>query len=176
MPDFAEEPSFTIADLPSPAAFASFTPFIKGVFSQWHRTPFRLDELDFVTAEQWMMYAKAMLFGDADVARQIAANDDPAVQQRLGQTVQGFDQTLWDHWKIDIVYRGNRAKFAQNDGALRQLRNTGGTLLVEANPRDWIWGNGRQIDDPLGHAPDNWRGTNLLGLVLTKIRDELCGG
>lgn len=162
-----------VADLPDPSAFSAFTPFIKGVFSQWHRTPFRLAEKDFVTAEQWMMYSKAILFDDADIAKQIAESSDPAVQKRLGQAVKGFDQSTWDRWKIDIVYRGNLAKFSQNDGALRQLRNSGNVMLVEANPRDWIWGIGRAIDDPLGHEPTNWRGENLLGRILTKVRRDL---
>lgn len=97
-------------------SFSAFAPFIKGVFGQWHRTPFRLADKDFLTAEQWMMYLKAILFDDADIAKQIAESGDPAVQKRLGQTVRGFDQSVWDRWKIDIVYHGNLAKFSQNDG------------------------------------------------------------
>ncbi len=169
------EPPICVEDLPDPSAFSEFSPFIKGVFSQWHHTPFRLADKYFVTAEQWMMYSKALLFDDPDIAGQIAENDDPSVQKRLGQAVRGFDQSVWDRWKIDIVYRGNMAKFGQNDGALRQLRNSGSAMLVEANPRDWIWGIGRAIDDPLGHAPKNWRGQNLLGRILTKVRDDLMG-
>lgn len=170
---YSTSPTISIADLPTPADFAGFTPFIKGVFSQWHYTPFELDGRRFVTAEQWMMHAKALLFNDIDIAAQIADSDDPAVQKRLGQMVRGFDQAKWDQWKVDIVYRGNSAKFGQNDGALRKLRNTEGTLLVEANPRDWIWGSGRAIDDTSGNAPSNWRGQNLLGLILTKVRIDL---
>lgn len=154
-------------------SFSAFAPFIKGVFGQWHRTPFRLADKDFLTAEQWMMYLKAILFDDADIAKQIAESGDPAVQKRLGQTVRGFDQSVWDRWKIDIVYRGNLAKFSQNDGALRQLSNSGDAMLVEANPHDWIWGIGRAIDDPLGHQPTNRRGENLLGRILTKVRQDL---
>jgi len=166
-------PTIGFAELPDPLAFSSFVPFLKGVFSQWHSTPFEVDGTPFVTAEQWMMFAKAMLFDDHDRAAQIIASPDPGVQKRLGQAVSGFNQSLWDTWKIDIVYRGNIAKFSQNSGALRQLRNTDNSMLVEANPRDWIWGIGRAIDDPAGHAPSNWRGQNLLGRILTKVRQDL---
>lgn len=153
--------------------FDTFTPFIKGVFSQWHHTPFTLDGRAFVTGEQWMMYAKALLFKDAERARQIILTEDPGTQKRLGQQVEGFGQAEWDLWKIEVVYRSNLAKFSQNDGAARQLRNTGNAMLVEANPRDWIWGIGRAMDDPGGHAPANWRGLNLLGRILTKVREDL---
>lgn len=171
----AAEPTIGFADLPDPTLFTSFIPFLKGVFSQWHNTPFDLEGRTFVTAEQWMMFGKATLFGDGECARQIVASPDPAVQKRLGQVVSGFDQALWDRWKIQIVYRGNMAKFGQNEGALRQLRNTGSAMLVEANPRDWIWGVGRAVDDPHGHEPTNWRGQNLLGRILTKVRQDLAG-
>jgi ribA/ribD-fused uncharacterized protein len=166
-------PQITEADLPKVEAFDAYHPFIKGVFSQWHATPFTLDGLSLATAEQWMMVEKARLFGDETAAAAILATPDPAEQKRLGQTVRDFDQAVWDLWKIDIVHRGNLAKFSQNDGAARQLKATAGTMLVEANPRDWIWGVGLHIDDPKAHDPAEWRGTNLLGRVLTGIRNEL---
>ncbi len=163
----------TAADLPHPSAYESFHPFLKGVFSQWHATPFTLEGLDFATAEQWMMYGKARLFGDEAVAAAILATPDPSVQKRLGQTVAGFEQETWDAWKVDIVHRGSLAKFGQNDGARRQLLATGETMLVEANPRDWIWGVGLSADDPAVHRPDDWKGENLLGRILTDIRLRL---
>lgn len=169
-------PERTEANLPEPAAFGAFHPFIKGVFSQWHATAFSLEGQTFATAEQWMMFAKARLFGDGDAARAILLTPDPANQKRLGQTVAGFDQQRWDRWKIDIVYRGNLAKFSQNAGAARQLRATAPAMLVEANPRDWIWGVGLQIDDPAVHDPGQWKGANLLGRVLTAVRDQLVDG
>jgi len=161
------------ADLPAVAEFKRFHPFIKGAFSQWHPTVFTLEGFCFVTAEQWMMCAKAWLFDDKEQARQIMATADPAEQKRLGQHVRNFDQDVWDRAKIGIVLRGNRAKFEQNAGALRQLKSTGDAMLVEANPRDWIWGVGLSIDDPRVHRPEEWRGANLLGRVLTKVRADL---
>lgn len=165
-------PDLTVADLPDAADFRTFHPFIKGVFSQWHTTPFELDGHRFVTAEQWMMFAKADLFADSVRAAQILETDDPAVQKRLGSLVTPFDQDVWDRWKVDIVYRGNKAKFSQNQGAARQLHATGDTMLVEANVRDWIWGVGLGMDDPGIGDPKQWRGTNYLGRILTLIRSE----
>lgn len=163
----------TVDDLPRPDAFEAFHPFLKGVFSQWHATSFRLEDHDFATAEQWMMFGKARLFGDETVAAAILATPDPSVQKRLGQTVAAFDQATWDAHKVDIVHRGSMAKFAQNDGARRQLRSTAPAMLVEANPRDWIWGVGLSADDASIHGPENWRGENLLGRILTDVRNRL---
>ena len=163
----------TEADLPDPLRFTSFHPFITGVFSQWHPAPFVVEGEAFVTAEQWMMAGKARLFGDMDAASAIMATPDPATQKRLGQTVRGFSADAWRDNRIAIVHRGNLEKFRQNDGAARQLRNTAPAMLVEANPRDWNWGNGLHIDDPANLDPALWKGDNLLGRILTLIRDQI---
>ncbi len=170
---FPDRPARVEADLPVTHDFDAFHPFIKGVFSQWHPTSFTADGAKFVCAEQYMMAAKAILFGDQENARLIMASDDPAVQKRIGAQVRGFDEAIWHRWRYHIVHRANFEKFAQNAGALRQLRNTAPTMLVEANPRDWNWGNGLHIDDPNNQDPNMWRGTNFLGRILTLIRQEL---
>ena len=120
-----------------------------------------------------MMAAKASLFGDTAISDKIMVSDDPALQKRLGARVAGFDNTTWEHWRLDIVHTANYAKFSQNPGALRQLQNTAPAMLVEANPRDWNWGNGLQVDDPRNKLPDEWPGANLLGRILTLVRGEL---
>lgn len=164
-------PVLSASDLPEPAAYLRFHPFLRGVFSQWHATRFTVDGLDYNCAEQWMMVNKAALFDDHDRAVAIMATDDPAEQKRLGQVVQGFDSARWDLHKVDIVERGNREKFRQNPGAMRQLSSTGDAMLVEANPRDWVWGAGLAADHPDISSPDGWRGSNLLGRILTYVRD-----
>jgi len=161
------------SDLPEPQAYAEFHPFLKGVFSQWHPTSFAIEGEPFSTAEQWMMFAKASLFADSARALAIRATIDPAQQKRLGAEVQGFDQALWDARKLAIVYRGNLEKFKQNAGALRQLLATAPALLVEANPRDWVWGCGLSETDAGIGRPSHWRGENLLGRILTRVRNEL---
>ena len=63
--DFEDAPRLAADGLPNPKAFEAFHPFIRGVFSQWHPTSFVLEGQTFTTAEQWMMLAKARLFGGA---------------------------------------------------------------------------------------------------------------
>lgn len=71
---------------------------------------------------------------------------------------------------------GSRAKFAQNAGAARQLRATAPVMLVEANSRDWIWGSGIALDQPGVSDPAQWKGSNLLGRILTQVRLEMGEG
>lgn len=163
----------SLSDLPDPAQFSSFHPFMRGVFSQWHPTQFEIGGVTFANAEQWMMLSKARLFGDEKAAQGILATRDAGQQKRIGQSIARFEQGVWDHRKIGIVYEGNLAKFRNNSGAARQLLATGDAMLVEANPRDWIWGAGLSIDDPAVHSPAEWKGSNLLGRILTKVKNEI---
>ena len=46
-------------------------------------------------------------------------------------------------------------------------------VLVEASPRDRIWGIGMGADDPAAERPSEWRGQNLLGFALMQARAVL---
>jgi ribA/ribD-fused uncharacterized protein len=142
-------------------------------FSQWHPCRFEIDGHTFACAEQYMMFGKATLFGDAAVAAQILATPDPRKQKALGRKVAGFDDARWRAAREAIVMTGNRAKFTQSPELLAQLLATRGTVLVEASPTDRIWGIGLAATNPLAQDPKTWRGQNLLGKILTQLRDEL---
>jgi len=120
-----------------------------------------------------MMFKKAALFEDQVMAEKIMAAPQPADHKRLGQQVRGFEPDVWDQHKIDIVYDGNIAKFSQNAGLRRKLLATGDALLVEANPKDIIWGVGLSETDPSIGDRSAWRGQNLLGEILMRVRSEL---
>ncbi len=151
-------------------------PFLKGFLSQWARSDFKLSGAAFTCAEQYMMWRKACLFGDELIAAKILAAREPHDHKRLGQAVRNFDQGVWDAHKFEIVLTGNRAKFGQNAGLGRKLLATGEAILVEANPRDSIWGAGLAEDDPDIFDPEKWRGENLLGHILMQVRQELRDG
>jgi ribA/ribD-fused uncharacterized protein len=142
-------------------------------FSQWYRCNFIVDDQPFICAEQFMMHGKAVLFGDPDVAAEILAADHPKTHKALGRKVKNFDGGVWERERLRIVKAGNRAKFTQNEELLATLLATQGTTLVEASPYDKIWGIGLAEGDPRAQDPSTWRGQNLLGYVLTELRDEL---
>lgn len=144
-----------------------------GPFSQWQHSEFTLDGCQFVTAEQAMMHAKALLFDDPEIAAQILETADPGRQKALGRRVRGFDNTLWDEKKYGIVYRINLEKFRQNKGLRRKLFQTGERRLVEASPVDTIWGIGLEASVANATPEADWPGQNLLGQILTQVREDL---
>lgn len=152
---------------------APVTLFLRGPLSQWHRAHFTMDGQDFTCAEQYMMYRKALLFGDELMAGKILEATKPFDHKRMGQQVRDFDEAAWADAREDLVLDGNRAKFGQNPGLARRLISTDGTILAEANPRDEIWGIGLSEDDSRAQHPNQWRGLNLLGNILMEVRREL---
>jgi ribA/ribD-fused uncharacterized protein len=145
-------------------------------FSQWHPARFTVDGNGFVCAEQFMMHGKATLFGDADIATKILAASEPRAHKALGRKVRGFDDATWKREREAIVYAGSKAKFTQNPALLELLLATAPTRLVEASPMDRIWGIGMAASNPDATTPAKWRGQNLLGAILTRLRDDLIAG
>lgn len=142
-------------------------------FSQWYRCAFEDEGVRFTCAEQYMMHGKAKLFDDAETGAQILAADHPREHKALGRKVKRFDDAVWKRERERIVKAGNRAKFTQNADLLQLLLDTRGTTLVEASPYDKIWGIGLAATDPRAQDPATWKGQNLLGKILTELRDEL---
>jgi hypothetical protein len=79
----------------------------------------------------------------------------------------------WHAARFEIVVRGNVAKFGQNDRMKEFLLSTDDEVLVEASPRDRIWGIGMSSTDPKVRDPRTWRGLNLLGFALMDARATL---
>ncbi|MEM0996052.1 MAG: NADAR family protein [Bacteroidota bacterium] len=142
-------------------------------FSQWHPSNFVVEGQPFNCAEQYMMWGKAQLFGDAEIAAQILEAAQPRDQKALGRKVRNFDRTVWSKHAREIVYRGNRAKFTQNPDLRKFLLATGDATIVEAAPNDAIWGIGISEEEARTTDPSAWPGTNWLGEILTKLREEL---
>ncbi|UHA71885.1 NADAR family protein [Paenibacillus sp. 481] len=141
--------------------------------SQWWKSFFTVDGAVYSCTEQYMMAEKARLFGDADMLAKIMQAKHPKEMKAYGRAVKNFDNGVWESSCYGIVKRGNFAKFSQNIELWHFMKATKNRILVEASPYDRIWGIGMAKDNPAVHNPMKWRGHNLLGFVLTEVRDEL---
>ncbi|GAA0454944.1 hypothetical protein Ade02nite_03490 [Paractinoplanes deccanensis] len=103
-----------------------------GCLSQWYPSPFEVDGVRFATAEHYMMWSKAILFGDKEMAGRVLEAGHPHAAKKLGGLVAGFEQQVWDEHRLPIVVAGNLAKFTAHDDlrefllgtALMQVRDT----------------------------------------------------
>ena len=143
-------------------------------FSQWwngHR--FTENKVVYPTAEHYMMAGKAKLFGDNEHLTKILQCKSPAEAKKLGRMVRNFDPATWEQHRCEIVIKGNYLKFSQHPDIQEFLLNTQNRVIVEASPRDRIWGIGMGRYNENVERPENWRGQNLLGFCLMEVRDRL---
>jgi ribA/ribD-fused uncharacterized protein len=146
-----------------------------GFLSNWYPSPFTLDGIRFTCVEQYMMYRKAVTFGDPENAAAILAADNPGKIKALGRSVRGYNDTVWNSVRQIVVYRALLEKFRQNPDLKDKLLATAPHTLAECAVRDKIWGIGMSMHDEYRFEPDLWQGQNLLGFTLMLVREELSG-
>lgn len=144
-----------------------------GCLSQWWPAPFEVEGLTYLTAEHWMMASKARLFRDSEAEQKILVATHPDQAKRLGRGIHGFDESVWEEHRFDLVVAGSVAKFSQHADLRSYLLGTSGRVLVEASPVDRIWGIGLAAADEAAWDPERWRGLNLLGFALMQARNLL---
>lgn len=144
--------------------------FWGGLLSNWRQYNFVCDGITYNCVEQYMMWSKAMFFGDVRTAYEIMVEDQPVFQKQLGRSVIGFVEDEWDQIKYDIVKKGVAARFSADKEAKDFLLSFEGFTIVEASPEDRIWGIGFSKEDAWDNV-GNW-GENLLGQILMEVRDE----
>jgi ribA/ribD-fused uncharacterized protein len=169
-------------------------------FSQWHPSLFKYKERQFISAEQFMMYSKAKLFGDEVIAKKILnfnnshlgksfINGDltgheilnnqshhrtwNAMMKKmkdLGREISNYQEEVWVKKRVPIVSVGSREKYNQNPHLKRDLISKGDAVMVESSPYDDIWGIKLSKEDTRAHDRSQWKGLNLLGQILTDLK------
>ncbi|MHB9858729.1 NADAR family protein [Streptomyces sp. YIM S03343] len=141
--------------------------------SQWWPSPFTVDGVTYETAEHWMMVGKARLFEDPEALKQVLAAAHPSEAKKAGRLVRDFDDAVWKRERFQIVVEGSVHKFAAHADLREFLLGTGDRVLVEASPRDRVWGIGMSASNESASDPEHWRGLNLLGFALMAARERL---
>lgn len=144
-----------------------------GYMSNWWFSDFTIDNITFSSMEQYMMYQKAVCFNDAETAGKILKISDVAQIKALGRLVKNYDDNHWNGVRQIVVYEGLLAKFSQNDELKNQLKATGDAILAECAVQDRIWGIGLSMKDENRFDRTKWKGHNLLGYALMKVRDKI---
>ena len=144
-----------------------------GYLSNWYLCKFTIDEVNFSSMEQYMMYKKALCFKDMEIANKILATEDVSKIKTLGRLVTNYNENFWNGVRQIIIYNGLLAKFSQNEDLKEKLKATGNAIIAECAVQDKIWGIGLSIKDSKRVDMDQWKGQNLLGYALMMVRESL---
>jgi ribA/ribD-fused uncharacterized protein len=144
-----------------------------GYLSNWYPSTFTTEGMCFSSMEQYMMYNKAIMFGDAAIAERIIATADAAEIKALGREVRNYNDLIWSGCRQIVVYKGLIEKFRQNSELKKYLLSTGKAVLAECAVKDRIWGIGLSMRDPDRMDMEKWQGRNLLGFALMEVRESL---
>ena len=115
-------------------------------WSNFHYSPFEIDNTKFNTAEHWIQYTKAKLFGDKVTATSIINSETARDAKKLSYKIQGYDAKTWRDKGYDLCLPGLKEKFLQNPILMNMLRTTSPKLLVESS-FDKTWGTGIPLKD-----------------------------
>lgn len=120
------------------------------------------------------MWVKAKVFNDIEIAVKILKQNNPKIIKALGRKVHNYNNKIWNNIRYYYMFKINLAKYTQNNDLKLKLLSSEyiNRVFVEASPYDNIWGIKMKINDPNIEDSKNWNGQNLLGCVLTSIRDN----
>ena len=147
----------------------------KTPFSNWNIVQgIKYDSHEFSSSESLFMYLKAKVFRDDEMAERIIPLD-PKEAKRCGRLIRPYSDEIWEREREAAMYIALKAKMDASqefrDALLKEEYR--GKTFVEASPYDKIWGIKQSVKDAYNGAP--WRGLNLLGKLLTELRDETLG-
>ncbi len=144
-----------------------------GYLSNWYLSPFEAGGKRFSSMEQYMMYEKACVFRDMEIAEQIMATDQVGKIKSLGRMVRNYEESVWNGIRQLRVYEGLLAKFRQDQELRELLLSTGDAVLAECAVQDRVWGIGLSMKDEKRFDMRAWTGQNLLGYALMETRRSL---
>ena len=139
-------------------------------YSNFHYSPFVLNNTKYANAEQWIQHQKCLLFNNNDTANKILETDNPYEIKQLSRNITGFDKDTWRSKGYNICYKGVEAKFKQNESLFSMLKSTSSKRLIEATT-DRLWGTGVAFRDANVLTEDKWYNLGWLSEMLQTIRE-----
>ena len=140
----------------------------KSVFSNGYDCEFNYDDKGVHSAQQALVYGKALLLGDYSIAEKVLdTNNTPMAYHNLSKQIKG-DVNLWETYRSRVMISILDDKFT-NSERLYLLKATGHRKLLLAAPYNSIWGVGAGLSK-IDTVWNSYTGKNLLGESLMKVR------
>lgn len=146
----------------------------KSPLSNFHKCPVEIFGIKFRTSEHAYQYTKAIFCNEKEIATSVVEAQTPGSAKHLGDKIDmsPYKREKWNMLAAENMEAILIQKFKQNPNLLEYLVKTGDQILAEAS-YDKIWGCGILLPDPCLHDISKWKGANLLGQLMMKVRSEL---
>lgn len=180
-PGFAE----TLAKDLSIILFGQPTENEYGFLSTFYPVEFVIDNIKYFTIEQYLAAEKARLFLDDALRTRIMKTRAPRSMRTMANGILmkpaaqtgGVHQIQMHEWdgpvRESVLQKATLAKFRQHPELRDKLLMTGGAVLALADTREKRDGIGLALSDTAATQTTNWRGSNLYGRILMKVREQL---
>ena len=104
---------------------------INGYLSNWFLSDFVKNGITFSSMEQYMMYQKAKLFCDLEIAEKILKTSNAGKIKAFGRSVKNYNDTIWNGTRQIILYEGLLEKNANDLFQIFRLVNICGSTLID---------------------------------------------
>jgi ribA/ribD-fused uncharacterized protein len=141
--------------------------------STYFPSAFNLYGVRYRSVQHFYQSVKAKQFGDLKAYTMIMKATSPRTQAEIASTIENFDEKVWQKKAQEVMLRGLKLKFGQNVADREFLLGTGDSTIVFCSKHQSYWGNGLNIRDETTTDPSKWKGSNILGELLMKVRSEL---
>jgi ribA/ribD-fused uncharacterized protein len=138
--------------------------------SNFYDCRLKYEETNYNDSETAFQHHKALMFKDLEKAEDILKCSHPLEAKRLGKSVRGFDQSVWEKSKDSLMQNILCAKFEQNPDLKQHLLATGTKLIAESSPHDRYFGTGVALWSRIAFNKHLWKGENKLGQILMNLR------
>lgn len=129
-------------------------------FSNLAPYPIKLEGMLWGSVEHYYQYKKFEKT-DFSYAQKIMNAPTPKDAKILSMQNDNYPSN-WNDVKLDILRTAVREKFESYSKLEKLLLSTGDEELIEANPDDYFWGEGK-----------DGSGKNMMGLILMETREYL---
>lgn len=140
-------------------------------FSNFYVGSFTVDGIRYHSAEQYYQAKKAYFFNDQSTYYKILRCQSPRKSRELGGAVKNYSDEVWNPQRYATMYEAVSAKFTNNPDLKTRLLASKNLELVYATHFDNYLATGLHPKDPLNQ--DDYPGQNILGKMLTKLRETL---
>lgn len=104
----------------------------------------------------------AAKFENKDIVDKIKNAGSPLEAHSLGKKYKPQRRKDWNDVKVDILHEIIQAKVEQHEEVKQALLATSEEEIIEENPNNSFWGNGK-----------DGKGQNQMGKILMRIREDL---